>query len=263
MNALRKILHRLQKFLPVSSDGVVILSYHLVGAGTSLRVDIDEHVFQRQMNELKGLAEVVSLHKAIDALRNGAGIKKPLAVIFFDDAYENFYEKAWPILHELSISVTLFVPVGFVERETGPPISETDGLHSVSWKQLDERVTTGLLNVGSHGWSHLDMRKLSGEESIADLVRSRQKLEDRLGINVDCFSYPRGLWSRRAELLVGEVYDLATLGGARWVTPSNFNPLRLWRLPITRDMPSSLSPVFETSVWLEEWFADKWRRCVR
>jgi len=263
MNALRKILHRLQKFLPMSSDGVVILSYHLIGAGTSFRVDIDEKVFQRQMTELKGLAEVVSLHEATDALRNGAGTKKPLAVIFFDDAYENFYEKAWPILHALSIPVTLFVPVGFVERETGSPISETDELRSASWKQLDEMVVTGLLNVGSHGWSHRDMRKLSGEESIADLLRSRQTLEDQLGIAVDSFCYPRGLWSRQAERYVHEVHDLATIPGGRMLTSKNFNPLRLWRLPVTKDMPSSLVSIFETSVWLEEWLADKWRRYVR
>ena len=263
MNALRKILHRLQKFLPVNSDGVVILSYHLVGAGTSLRVDIDEHVFQRQMDELKGLAEVVSLHEAIDALKNGAGANKPLAVVFFYDAYGNFYEKAWPILHELSIPVTLFVPVGFVERETGPPISETDGLRSASWEQLVEMVATGLLNVGSHGWSHLDMRRLSGEAATVELFRSRQILEDRLGISVDSFCYPRGLWSLRTERYVHEVHNFATIPGGRMLTSQNFNPLRLWRLPITRDMPSSLVSIFETSVWLEEWLADKWRRYLR
>jgi len=263
MQVVRKILHLCQKLLPVYSGGVTILSYHLIGAGTPLRVDIDEHVFQRQMNELKGLAEVVSLHEAIDALRNGAGTKKPLAVIFFDDAYENFYEEAWPILHELSIPVTLFVPVGFLERETGPPISETDGLRSASWEQLVEMVATGLLNVGSHGWSHLDMRKLSGEAATAELFRSRQILEDRLGVSVDSFCYPRGLWSLRAERYVGEVYDLATIPGGQMLTSKNFNPLRLWRLPITRDMPSSLVSIFETRVWLEEWLADKWRRYVR
>jgi len=249
--------------LPESTGGVVILGYHLVGARTSLRVDIPEAVFERQMLEIRKHGEVVPLHKAINLLGNDSLRNKTAVVVSFDDAFENFYERAWPLLKELSIPAILFVPVGFVEKETGTPLGGTATLPPASWAQLSDMVSTGLLTIGSHGWSHLDIRTATADAAMTELERSREVLEARLGTTVGSYCYPRGLWSRRAEHFVRGVYEFAALAGGRKLTSNNFDPLRLWRVPITRDMPNSLVPVLKSPVWLEEWLADKWRRFVR
>lgn len=263
MNFAQRILHFSQNFLPPSAGGVVILGYHLVGADTSLRVDIPEAVFERQMLEIRKHGDLMSLHKAVKLLRNGSLRNKTAVVVSFDDAFENFYERAWPLLRELSIPATLFVPVGFLENEASTPLQGTASLPPVSWAQLAHMVSTGLLTIGSHGWSHLDLRTATADAAMHELERSREVLEARLETSVGCYCYPRGLWSRRAERFVRQAYEFAALAGGRKLTRNNFDPFRLWRVPITRDMPNSLVPVLKNRVWLEEWFADKWRRLVR
>jgi len=263
MSVVRRLLHASQQLLPARCSGTIILGYHLVDADTSLPIDISSSMFRRQMLELRTLARTVALHEAVAVLQKGTVEDKTVAVVSFDDAFENFYTKAWPILCELAIPAILFVPVGFVERKTSSPIASAGHLKPVSWRQLEEMVSTGLLTLGSHSWSHPDMRSFPRDEAMAELFRSRYTLEDRLGSTVNSFCYPRGLWSRRAEGYVGEVYDLSTIGGGWKLSPSNLNPLRLWRVPVRRDMNVSTGAILKAPLWLEEWVADKARRFFR
>jgi peptidoglycan/xylan/chitin deacetylase (PgdA/CDA1 family) len=249
-----------------------VLGYHLVGAGTSSPVDLPEALFRRQMEELADAADVLPLEEAVARVRepgsgaeaaSGPGSARPLAVVTFDDAYRNFRETAFPILEELGIPATLFVPVGFVEGEHPPPIGPAP-LPAASWTELEEMVATGLLTVGSHSWSHPELPTLPEEEVDRELTSSREHLEDRLGVAVRSFCYPRGLWTPRVERRVARVYELATIGGGRRFGPrvrrGHLNPLRIQRVPLRADGPFTLRPVLRARVWLEEWIADAVRR---
>jgi peptidoglycan/xylan/chitin deacetylase (PgdA/CDA1 family) len=253
-------VRRAQTTLPGSGGGVYILAYHLLDGGTGLAVDLTAAVFRRQLLELRKLADLASLGRAIATLKQGPTSGRSLVVVTFDDAYENFYTTAWPVIHELAVPVTLFVPVGFVEGRCSPPMVGTDNKRSATWGQLAEMAATGLLTIGSHGWSHTDLRSMSPVRTRDDLARSRAVLEDRLGQRVDTFCYPRGLWSRPAERQVANVYDFAAVGGGRRLTARNWNPLRLWRIPMRCDMQASPEALQRSVVWLEEWLADKARR---
>jgi peptidoglycan/xylan/chitin deacetylase (PgdA/CDA1 family) len=283
VSAPRRLLRAAQAFLPAGRRGVTVLAYHLVGAGTDSPVDLPRGVFRAQMEELRAGARAVPLAAAVawlkslrspqspagprDETASPAGEiapagddRRPVVAVTFDDAYENFYAHAWPVLRELAIPATLFVPVGFVAGETAAPIRGTGGLPPASWKQLREMADEELLTVGSHSWSHPDLRRLPAAAVREELARSRRELEHRLGRPVTAFCYPRGLWSRRLEPLVGETYALAAVGGGRRVTAANLRPLRLGRVPLRRDMPVPLAPILRASLWLEEWLADRLRR---
>jgi peptidoglycan/xylan/chitin deacetylase (PgdA/CDA1 family) len=271
MSRFRRPIRALQALLPqASAPGCTVLCYHLVGAGTASPVDLPRELFRRQMEDLAETAEVLPLAEAIETVRlraragsdgraPAATTDRPLAAVTFDDAYRNFSEAAFPILRELGIPVTLFVPVGFVEGEHPAPIRSAP-LPALSWAELQELVDSGLVTVGSHTWSHPDLPSLPDDRVDRELERSRERLEERLGDPVRSFCYPRGLWSRRVERRVGRVYELAAVGGGWRFGRTRSNPLRIQRVPLRADGPFAIEPVLRAPVWLEEWIADAVRR---
>lgn len=271
MRPARRLLRAAQRLLPARRGGLTVLAYHLVGAGTGSPVDLPAELFRHQLDELVERARPVDLTAAVAALAGGRTASsavepadrhaddRPAVAITFDDAYCNFADHAWPLLAERGIPATLFVPVGFLDGDSPAPIRGTDHLPPVSWSELHDLAAAGLA-IGSHTWSHPDLTRLPADRVRDELRRSRAALEDRLGVPVRSFCYPRGLWSRRIEPLVGECYELATVGGGGRTLARRLRPLRIQRVPLRADGPESLRPVLDSPIWLEERLADAARR---
>jgi peptidoglycan/xylan/chitin deacetylase (PgdA/CDA1 family) len=240
----------------------VILGYHLVDGGTALSIDLSGEAFRAQMQSLRSLAQPVSLETAIAGQRETSSTRTRV-VVTFDDAYRNFYTHAWPILKELEIPATLFVPVGFIEGDGEPPIDGHELTGPMSWEELTEVSQSGLVSIGSHSWSHPDLRRLGTDEIDRELGASRETLQDRLGVEVESFCYPRGLWSVGTDRLVGKQYRLAVVGGGRRLKAQTTVLTRLPRTPVRRGMGADLSSVLSSAVWVEEWAADLVRRFFR
>jgi len=270
---VRRLVRAAQKLLPERRDGLVVLAYHLVGAGTDSPVDLPLERFRDQLDELNRIARLVDLAEEVAALAAGRGPagdgtgadgdSRPAVALTFDDAYGNFHARAWPLLAERGMPATLFVPVAFVAGAGPAPLRGAGHLPPTSWAELREMAASGRLAVGSHTWSHADLTRLPAARVDEELRRSRETLEDRVGRAVTAFCYPRGLWSKRLEPQVAEVYELAAIGGGRRITAAGLEPLRIARTSLRRDGPSSLAPLLAAPVWLEEWAADRVRRWRR
>ncbi|MGD8331261.1 MAG: polysaccharide deacetylase family protein [Acidobacteriota bacterium] len=263
---VRKQIRRLQPLVPQGAEGVTILGYHLVGAGTTARVDLPSTTFVAQMQELADFAEVISLQDAVQWLLGvsdtapATAEPRPRVVLTFDDAYANFAENVFPVLQDFEFPAVLYVPTEFVAGTSAGPLTGAEQLPACSWEQLAELVGSGLVAIGSHTCSHCDLRSLSEEAAEDELLRSRATLEERLGISVDSFCYPRAQWNARTELLVQRHYSTAVVAGGGKAYPHGWRPHRLPRVPVRSDAPTSLSQVLRQRLWLEEWVADRWRR---
>ncbi len=268
MSAARGLLRAAQRLLPAERGGLTVLAYHLIGAGTGSPVDLPAALFRRQLDELAEHARPVDLASGVAAIGAGrepddpAAARRPAVAVTFDDAYANFAAHAWPLLAERGIPATLFVPVGFLDGSCPAPIRGTGHLPPIPWSELRELAAAGLA-IGSHTWSHPDLTRLPDAQVRDELRRSRAALEERLGVPVTSFCYPRGLWSRRLEPRVGEVYELAVVGGGGRVRSRGLRPLCIQRVPLRADGPASLIPLLDAPVWLEERVADTVRRHVR
>lgn len=258
MSAPRRLLRTLQALVPAASGpGSTVLCYHLVGAGTGSPVDLPAGMFRRHMEELAEGAEVVPLERAVEDPPAGGG--RPRVALTFDDAYRNFREAAYPVLAELGLPATLFVPVGFVEGDCPPPLAAA-ALPAASWGELAEMSASGLVTVGSHTWSHPDLTALAPAEVDEELRRSRERLEERLGRPVRSFCYPRARWSPAVEARVRRRYDLAVIGGGGRFGGRRRDRHRIERVSLRADGPRALAPVLRARVWLEERVADRLRR---
>lgn len=253
--ASREAVRLVQPLVPCDSRGVTILTYHLVGAGTQSVVDLPIDVFRGQLCELHEFAHVCSLADAVKQLEGGTEGPRPVVVVTFDDGFDNFRTQAWPLLRDLGIPCTLYVPVGFVEGLSGAPLSKAEDQKPLAWSALRELASERLLTLGSHSWYHRDLRVLSVDELRWDLRKSRECLEDRTGTSIEHFCYPRAKSSRVIEGEVRAIYRTAVVAGGRRNLPGRFHPLRLGRIPVRRDMPVRLAPVVRSTVWLEEWAA--------
>jgi peptidoglycan/xylan/chitin deacetylase (PgdA/CDA1 family) len=251
-------LRALNRALPGTQGGLSVLGYHLVGGGSRAPVDLPKETFRRQLDELSECGEVVSLEAGLERLEQSDD-ETHLIALTFDDAYANFYDEVWPLLQERELPATLYVPVGFVDGSSPAPLAGAERLPPMSWSQLEEISRCGLVTLGSHSSTHPDLRRLSETECLAELSGSRARLEQQTGRAPTSFCYPRALWSPAVGARVASLYASAVVGGGRRNRLARLDRSRIWRLPLRRDLPASLSKLLRAEVWLEEWVASRIR----
>lgn len=214
--------------------------YHRVTGDTSLELDLPFEVFRQQMQWLAENATVVSLDQALEGLDDNVADspgnqKTGNFVITFDDAYSDFYDKAFPLLAELQFPATLYVPTGFIDNPDGPPISrnivDAERLQPCTWDMLKDLAASPLITLGAHTVSHRELPSLSDEEILEELSNCDARLEELTGAAPRHFAYPRGVWDERVEKLVAPRYRSVAIAG---VGEGPMSASRLPRIPILR-----------------------------
>lgn len=157
--------------------------------------------------------------------------------VTFDDALCSVVRLALPVLRELGVPATVFVPTGFAASggpfawpETehwldGPHAAELDGM---SWDELAELRDAGW-EVGSHSVSHAHLTALDDTALERELRDSKHAIEDRLG-PCRSIAYP---YSELDERVVEAARAAGYAAGAA-VLPLRHggDPLRFPRVPV-------------------------------
>ena len=175
--------------------GCVVINYHAVPDNFAER-------FRGQMRTLVKLAKPISAVKNRDLLPGWLYI-----TVTFDDAFCSFARNAWPVLKELRIPVTVFVPTSYLGCQSAwvdyggdNPVGED----VICAKALLDIAADELVDVGSHTATHADLVSLSDEGVRQELNSSRQALETMLGRTIDSISFPYGSCSDRELRLARE-----------------------------------------------------------
>jgi peptidoglycan/xylan/chitin deacetylase (PgdA/CDA1 family) len=179
---------------------VVIFGYHrFVNVVKRPDTEITPALFEQQMTELKnkGIA-VIPMQDFLAWRRGEKAIPAKSAIITFDDGWKSQYEVAWPILKKFNYPVTLFI---YTE---GIRPGHFSGGESMSWEMLAEMRDAGV-DIQGHSATHSDLRrpydkiakkKLNPEEYEQwlnkELVGSKEMIEQKLGVKVNCFAVPYG-----------------------------------------------------------------------
>lgn len=84
---------------------------------------------------------------------------------------------------------------------------------SLSWDQLSALLSEGLCTIGSHGVSHSAMPLLNTEQTTEELLASKRRIKEMLGIEPKHFSYPHSFYNETTNQLVWQAgYDTAVIG---------------------------------------------------
>ena len=145
---------------------VVVLLYHRVGEGRS-EIELPADIFEHQLVELGATQHVLTLDEALDNEHAGG------VVVTFDDGYRDFHDVVLPLLVKHRIPAHLYLATGLVADGTTPP--EADAL---TWPQLRAAVGTGLVSVGSHTDSHINLSRATEVEAEDEMRRSKELIED-------------------------------------------------------------------------------------
>ena len=190
-------------FPPMASGSVNILAYHRVVADIAKAENesyyglvVSSETFRKHCEMLHKAYDVVSLETAMYFLSGERKVKRPLAVITFDDGYLDFYEEAFPILNEFGLSATVFLPTNSIGQDK---LLAHDRLFWLL-KQIFERsipiadalIRAGLENQTAHEFAASRNRLRLTEAMVYLPNELREKviveLENELG---DFGDYPR------------------------------------------------------------------------
>lgn len=166
----------------------VVINYHVVS-------DHFKDHFRRQMELMIKVAKPIS---AVKARELATGVS--YVALTVDDAFSSFARNAWPILRELQIPVTVFVPTSFlgcrsawVDYGGENPVGE-DVIDAETLCLLAEN---DLMDVGSHTANHADLVRLEDDDVLRELGLSRETLQTMLGRTIDSISFPYGSFGQR------------------------------------------------------------------
>jgi peptidoglycan/xylan/chitin deacetylase (PgdA/CDA1 family) len=176
--------------------------------------EITPAAFEAQMKELKDRGiTVIPMQDLLAWKRGEKNIPPRCAVITFDDGWKSQYEVAWPLMKKFGYPFTMFI---YTEGVRGGALG---GGEAITWEQLADMRDNGV-DIEAHSATHQDLReghnimlvasggkrtktKLTGpqyEQWVQnEVVGSKQLLEQRLGIKVNCFAVPFGSYNEHVK----------------------------------------------------------------
>ena len=177
---------------------VPILTYHSLDESGAV-ISVAPRDFETHMRSLaaRGFAGV-SLSELLDGWDGLSKLPARPVALTFDDGFANLREHAAPLLSELGFRATIFAISGRCGQMNDWPdqASGTPRLPLLSWEELAQMTATGF-EVAAHTVTHRRLTEIPPAEAEREIMESKAMIEDRLGLAVETFAYPFGLFSGR------------------------------------------------------------------
>lgn len=163
--------------------------YHHIGSLPENADDIRKGLtvsseeFDEQLKYLKESGyETLTLGQLLGAIEKKQ-VPSKIAVLTFDDGYDDNYKDALPVMKKYNMVGTFFIITGKIGAS-----------EYMNEDQLKEIVKAGN-ELGSHSVSHPSLDKSKGLALQNEVVKSKEKLEELSGQKVVSFCYPAGKYN--------------------------------------------------------------------
>jgi peptidoglycan/xylan/chitin deacetylase (PgdA/CDA1 family) len=198
------------EYVPGEAKYPRILTYHEVSNRFHLGINcVRPKVFRSHIEFIKS-AEIP--FTPLKGLSDGA--RSHTVSFTFDDGYESFYDEVFPILIECKIPATVFIITEHVGKTNDWDLTlGVNRRRHLSWPQISEISDAGI-EIGSHSRFHRDLTRLSDTALDAELLSSKEIIEDNIGREVTSLALPFG----RASI---EVFEAARKIGYREICGSS------------------------------------------
>jgi peptidoglycan/xylan/chitin deacetylase (PgdA/CDA1 family) len=207
----------------------VVLGYH--GIGRDPRKE-DLFLLQVPPRRFRALLEMMlaagfEFVTVAELIRRAAGGAPPpgLAAISFDDAMRNNLTTALPILRELGLTATVYVPTGWLGGQS-PWIGDGDRA-ILTAHELRELVAAGW-EIGAHTITHADLSQLDYAACRREIDGCCAELRVLAGVTVQTLAYPFGHYGDAAVRATRD----AGLIGAVTTGSGSWHPFELTRAMI-------------------------------
>lgn len=172
-----------------------IFMYHRLTTTTGSHPDsLAATRFRHELTVLRALGYRSLPPRALaKSLRRGDSLPPRSVAITFDDGYLDTLTVALPLLCKLGFSATCYVVVDAI----GGTARWTHPAPLMDWAGVRTWLAAGM-EIGSHTLTHPDLTMVGDAALQREVVLSKVRLEDRLGLPVRSFAHPYNLVDRRA-----------------------------------------------------------------
>jgi peptidoglycan/xylan/chitin deacetylase (PgdA/CDA1 family) len=156
-------------------------------------------------------------------------------VLTFDDGYADFYTDTLPELQRHGFTATLYVVTAFIGNTSRWLQREREAMRPLlTWPQLAEISASGI-ECGAHSHTHPALDMLPPSVARAEIIRSKELLEERLDQHVLSFAYPYGYYNTRVQEAVRTCGFTSACAVRLAMSSLHDDPYALARLAITPD----------------------------
>jgi len=204
-------------------NNIPILMYHQIGDGPN-SLYVRDQEFNEQMKYLyDNQYNVVTLAQAAEMLKNRSIPEKTVSLTF-DDGYQTFYDKVWPLLKQYNFNATVFV---ITYNLNNAPF--------LNWEEVKTLAQNGV-EIGCHTRTHPSLKNMASDEMDTEILSSRQDIEAAIGMPVKTFCYPSGEYRQMAVNMVGQNGYVAAVTTRYGVAGYNNDRYLLPRVRISRGL---------------------------
>ena len=205
-----------------NDEGVLSIMYHRFDENKYPSTNIQMNIFLEQIQLIKDL-NYDFIHPENFEKNFNIPKKQKKILITIDDAFQSFYEVAWPFLKENKIPFILFVstePVG--------------NKGYMTWDQIKEIEQESFAIIGHHSHSHDYLIDVSNEDFIKDIETANKIFTENIGYIPSLFSYPFGEYSEFMRQYISKNFTYA-FGQHSGVIDVNKEKFQLPRFPINEN----------------------------
>jgi poly-beta-1,6-N-acetyl-D-glucosamine N-deacetylase len=200
-------------------EGVLSIMYHRFNESKYPSTNIQMDVFKNHIKIV--LNSEFHFYNPKDFLKEYDIPKKQKKILLtIDDAYESFYNEAWPYLKEKKIPFILFVST--------KPIGKNGYM---TWDQIKEINKTSFGMIGHHSHTHDYLIDKTNKEFVTDIELANKLFIDNIGYIPSIFSYPFGEYSKFMKDFISKNFKLS-FGQHSGVIDINKDKFELPRFPI-------------------------------
>ena len=202
-----------------NDEGVLSIMYHRFNEFKYPSTNISIDIFKKHV-ELILDANLTFYHPKDFENEFDIPKKEKKILLTVDDAFQSFYDNAWPYLEKNQIPFVLFVstePVG--------------NKGYMNWEQIKEIEQSEFGVIGHHSHSHDYLIDKSEEVFLNDIKSSNRIFKEKLGYIPTLFSYPFGEYSGFMRDYISQNFKIA-FGQHSGIIDVNKNKFELPRFPI-------------------------------
>lgn len=220
-----------------------IIAYHSVNPIQNPEINrliVSPETFERQMRFLKEHKyNVLPLDELAALIKGRKRIPPRTLAITLDDGYKDNYTYAFPILKKYNIPATMFIIINEVGRAQGDRLS---------WDDILKMKASGIIAFGSHTMGAEPLTNINSQEEVKrQIFDSKKALEDKLGVQVNLFSYPEGRFNAKIKKLVVDAGYKVAVATNPGINYPNDDIFVLKRLRISENAANLFVFWFETT----------------
>jgi len=212
----------------------------------------DRDAFAAKMRRLAQEHNVVPLEAALN--RMGLEKRRLNVALTFDDGFEEHLTVAVPVLRELGLPATFFVPSGSLDltppeadRFAGDALRRSRSIRFLRSRDLAAIAAEPGFEIGGHTTHHVDVGRLGPQEVEPEVVEDKATLERLAGRPLRFFAFPFGSHANVSAEAVRAIAD-AGYQAAFTIVPGFWsrkrNPYVVGRDCLSADMDDGLWDAF-------------------